>query len=135
MYVEWKEKHSVGVAKFDESHKELFALISKLHTGIVEGAFKDTQKDVLKSLVHYSMSHFSDEERLMKEYDYPEMASHKREHEEFRGRLLEFVEAYMQGAALLTVDLLDHMVGWLESHVTKTDKGYQPFFNPSSMNG
>ncbi|MBF0291027.1 MAG: hemerythrin family protein [Nitrospinae bacterium] len=128
MYVEWKEEYNVGVARFDESHKELYSLINELHAGVVEGRYRDTQKNVLKNLVHYSISHFADEERLMKEYNYPELASHKREHDQFRKKLEEFVDAYMEGFALLTTDLLDYMVRWLEKHVTVTDKKYEPYF-------
>lgn len=129
MYVEWKDEYSVGVAKFDEGHKKLCAIINELHAGIIQGKGMDTQKKVLKGLVDYAMNHFADEERLMKEYGYPDRPAHKQEHEEFRDRLLEFVEAHLQGSAPLTVDLLAYLVDWLERHITGTDKKYQAFFN------
>lgn len=129
MYVEWKEEYGVGVAKFDDAHKKLCGLVNELHAGIMEGKGRDTQRSVLKGLVEYSMSHFSGEERLMKECHYPEYASHKHEHDEFRDRLLEFVEAHLKGSVPLTMDLLGYLVEWLERHMTVTDKKYQPFFN------
>lgn len=128
MYVEWKEEYSVGVAKFDDSHKKLCGLINELHAGIMDGKGRETQRSVLKGLVEYSMNHFSDEESLMKKYNYQEYASHKIEHEEFREKLLGFVEAYLQGSVPLTVDILGYLVEWLERHMTVTDKRYQPFF-------
>jgi hemerythrin-like metal-binding protein len=133
MYVDWKDEYSVGVAKFDESHKKLCGLINELHAGIVAGKGRDAQKNVIKGLVEYSMSHFGDEERLMKEYGYPDRASHKREHNEFQDKLLEFVEAYLQGSAPLSVDLLGYLVEWLERHMAVTDKKYQPFFNSKGL--
>ena len=133
MYVEWKEEYSVGVAKFDDAHKKLCGLINELHAGIIEGKGRDTQRSVLKGLVEYSMGHFSDEESLMKQYDYPERISHKLEHDEFRDKLLEFVEAYLKGATPLTVDLLGYLVEWLEKHMTLTDKKYEPFFNSKGV--
>ena len=129
MYVEWKEEFSVGVATFDVGHKKLCGLINELHAGIMAGKGRDAQKNVLKGLVEYSMNHFSDEERLMKEFGYPERDSHKHEHDEFRDKLLGFVEAYLKGSVPLTMDILGYLVEWLERHMTVTDKKYQPFFN------
>jgi len=129
MYVEWKDEYSVGVAKFDASHKKLCAVINELHANILQGKGRDTQKTALKGLVEYAMNHFGDEEQLMKEYGYPDRLSHKSEHDEFRDRLLEFVEAYLQGSIPLTVDLLAYLVEWLDKHMIGTDKKYQEFFN------
>jgi hemerythrin len=133
MYVEWKDEYSVGVAKFDASHKKLCAMINGLHADILQGKGRDAQKTALKGLVEYTMNHFSDEEHLMKEYGYPDRASHKQEHDEFRDRLLEFVEAYLQGSVHLTVDLLAYLVEWLERHMIGTDKKYQEFFNSRAV--
>lgn len=133
MYVEWKDDYSVGVASFDDAHKKLCALINELHAGILQGKGRDTQKTVLKGLVEYTMGHFADEEQLMKEYGYPDRASHKLEHDEFRDRLLEFVEAYLKGSVPLTVDLLAYLVEWLEKHMIGTDKEYQAFFNSKGV--
>lgn len=133
MYVEWKDEYSVGIARFDESHKKLCALINELHASILQGKGRDSQENALKCLVKYTMNHFADEERLMKEYGYPERASHKHEHDAFWDRLLEFVEAHLQGSVPLTVDLLDSLVEWLQKHIIGTDKKYQPFFNSKGV--
>jgi hemerythrin len=133
MYVEWREEYSVGVARFDDGHKKLCALINELNAGISQGKGGDTQKTILKGVVEYAMGHFADEERLMKEYDYPDRISHKLEHDEFRDRLLGFVEAYLKGSTPLTVDLLAYLVEWLEKHMIGTDKKYQAFFNSKGV--
>jgi hemerythrin len=86
-------------------------------------------RPLIKGLVGYTMNHFADEESLMKEYGYPDRISHKLEHEEFRDKLLKFVEAYLQGSTPLTVELLAYLVEWLEKHMIGTDKKYQQFFN------
>lgn len=129
MYAQWKEEYSVGVARFDKSHKELYSMINELHDGIVEGKFKDTPKKALKSLVNYLIKHFADEERLMKKHGYPEFASHKLEHDEFRNWLQSFFNDCAQGSASLSIDILNHIVEWLENHVTKSDKKYQPYLS------
>jgi hemerythrin len=133
MYVEWKDEYSVGVARFDEGHKKLCAIISELHAGILQGKGGDTQKEVLKGLVEYTMVHFGDEEQLMKEYGYPDRLAHKLEHDGFRDKLLEFVDAYLQGSVPLTVDLLAYLVEWLEKHMMGTDKKYQKFFSSKAV--
>lgn len=133
MYVEWKDEYTVGVAKFDDGHKKLCGLINELSAGILQGKGEEMQKNVLKGLVGYTMNHFADEERLMKEYGYPDRISHKLEHEEFRDKLLKFVEAYLRDAAPLTAELLAYLVEWLEKHMVGTDKKYQAFFNSKGV--
>lgn len=129
MYIEWKDEYSVGVARFDENHKKLCALINELSAGILQDHENESQKSVLKGLLEYTTNHFADEEWFMKEYDYPDLASHKQEHEEFWDRLSGFVGAFRKGATPSNTDLLDYLAGWFEKHITRTDKKYQEFFN------
>lgn len=133
MHIEWKDEYSVGVARFDENHKKLCAMINELHAGILQSHEKDLQKSVLKNLLEYATTHFADEEWFMKEYGYPDMASHKQEHEEFWDRLSGFVKVYQQGSIPLTADLLGCLVEWLDRHMIGTDKKYQAFFNSKGV--
>lgn len=138
MTAEWEDGYSVGVARFDENHKKLCAMINELSAGVLQGNKKDMQasnlqRSVLKALLEYTTNHFGDEEHLMKEYGYPDMAPHENEHEEFRGRLSGFVDTYMGDSALLTTDILDYLLGWLVKHINGTDKKYQAFFNSKGV--
>lgn len=128
MYIEWKDEYRVGVAELDEGHKKLCALINELRTGILEGKGPDFTRKILKGLVGYSINHFADEERLMKEHGYPERLSHKLEHDDFRDKLLVYVDGYLKSATHDNMALLDFLSGWLENHLLCVDKKYQPFF-------
>lgn len=131
--IEWKDEYSVGVARFDESHKNLCAMINRMYADISQGRGIETQKSALSSLLGHITSHFADEEQLMAEYGYPDIVSHKQEHETFWDSLTLFNESCQGGPAHVTIGLLDHQVEWLERHITGADKKYQAFFNSKGV--
>ena len=81
--IEWSNNLSVGVDLIDDQHKLLIQKIADLAEAVnkTQGAEK-----ILKTLgfmVEYTDFHFSAEEELMKEHDYPEMEYHLKQHKQF----------------------------------------------------
>ena len=81
-------------------------------------------KETLDFLVNYAVWHFSDEETLQQECDYPGFKEHRQMHEEFKVNVGDLVRRfYDSGSTLeLSSEVNDFLIGWLINHVTQEDK-------------
>jgi hemerythrin len=69
----WKVRFNIGFKIFDDQHKALFDLISKL---LDTGLFSDNVGDILDEIIEYSTFHFSKEEEYMEKYKHPHYRNH-----------------------------------------------------------
>jgi hemerythrin len=125
-YVCWQESYSVGDNALDAQHKQILSIVNDLHQ--IKDADKDI--DVLKALmdrlVQYTMSHFQHEERLMREFGYPDLANHKAEHDSMRRRTRELREHLN---LMTSRDLLRFLKEWWTGHIQSEDMCYVPFLS------
>jgi hemerythrin len=70
--IKWKDVFSVKVSEVDNQHKKLIGLINQLYDAMRVGKGREVLGSVLTELVNYTIYHFSTEERLFREYGYPE---------------------------------------------------------------
>ena len=130
----WKNEYSVGVKVIDDQHKELFKRVNKLFDDVSKGNVT-TVLETLDFLNSYVIYHFSAEEQLMAKANYPELESHKNEHEWFKSEILfirEQVERNGLGVSL-TLKLNKLLVSWLINHVTKTDAKFAPYLKEEAV--
>ncbi len=134
MYAEWdSEKFSVGIDLFDSQHKTLLGLINQLHDGMKEGKSKEALGKVLDELMRYTMTHFSDEERLMKKHGFPGYEKHFHEHQELLARVREFKSDYDAEIKIMAVEVMGFLADWLVNHIAQSDRGYVPFLKEKGV--
>jgi len=88
----WRDIYSVNVRNMDEQHRQLFDLADNIHKAVEEGKEDEVIYEVMTSLVHYTRTHFKDEERLMKKHSYPYLKTHRKEHERLLGEVDDFMQ-------------------------------------------
>ncbi|NHZ84921.1 MAG: bacteriohemerythrin [Planctomycetia bacterium] len=134
-YLEWNENYSVGIKTMDNHHKKLFSIVNELHNGMSSGHTTEVLRKVLSELVDYTKYHFTEEEDLMRKYDYPELASHKEEHDE----LIEMVQDLQQqfdkrkGELTIIMKMQDFLRSWWVNHIIGIDKKYGPYLNSKGI--
>ena len=82
----WTEQFETKIEVIDFQHKNLFDLINKVSENLTLGTSNfDLLNGSIKILIHYTKSHFHDEELLMAEgrADPRHIASHRMEHKSF----------------------------------------------------
>ena len=79
--------------------------------------------------------HFSAEEKLMQEYDYPEYEQHKSEHEEFKRKVTQLMKLHAEAANALPFPVVVFLRDWLATHVIHTDQRYGPFLREEMARG
>jgi hemerythrin len=125
----WTEAFSVNIAVLDQQHQQLIETVNELDQALRKGEGKAALDPVLDKLVEYAVVHFAAEESLMEQHNFPGLFTHRTQHEEFRKRLAEYLEAHKAGKPGVPVSLLFFMEGWLKEHLQKTDKLYSAFLN------
>jgi hemerythrin len=123
---EWSNTYSVGIGSVDSQHQNLFAIARELHAAMTAGQGKSSLARILDRLVQYTAIHFAHEERLMRLHDYPEMAKHKAEHDALTKQVVKFQEDFNSGRAAITVQLLQFLKDWLQTHIKGSDLRYAP---------
>jgi hemerythrin len=123
--MEWDDKLSVRIAAMDEQHQKLVALLNELFDAMMAGQGRDRLGHVTGALVDYTKTHFSQEEELMAQHGYPDLAAHRAAHEALTKKVLEAQQRYRAGAsAALSIDMLNFLKSWLVNHIQGTDKKY-----------
>lgn len=128
--VEWSDDLSVHVEEIDTQHRKLIRLINTLHdftlvdkgkdvVGRVRG---DIMGTMLSELLDYTVYHFSTEERLLQQHQYPGYAAHKAQHDEFTKQINELKAKLDRGELLLTNDVMNFLLEWLKNHIIGSDK-------------
>ena len=92
------------------------------------GADSEPVADALQAMTQYAAYHFGTEERLMKEYDYPEYSSQVAEHTDFKGRTAHFCMEAIAHKNALASDVLSYLSAWLITHILESDMRYKAFF-------
>jgi hemerythrin len=123
-YIDFSEKLSVKVSIIDEQHKKLIAIINDLHDAMVAGQGKTIMDDVLARLIDYTKFHFSTEEHLMAQYDYPDRITHETQHIELTTQVGQLYIKVKDNKASVTIETMGFLKNWLNHHILETDKKF-----------
>jgi hemerythrin-like metal-binding protein len=78
----------------------------------------------LYRLADYTEKHFRNEEALMRDAGYPELAEHSRVHRAMTEKVRRLREQVAAGDARITAEVLNFLTAWLSEHILKTDMKY-----------
>lgn len=120
---QWTKDLETGNATIDSEHKELIQAVNTLLEACAKGKGRAEIQDTLRFLKDYVSRHFSHEEKLQLESQYPDYANHKRYHEGFKKTVQEIATEYEQGGATipLVAKVNQSIAGWLINHIKRED--------------
>lgn len=120
----WTPELAVGVEQIDEQHRELFRRAGALFVASRDGSGPLAVVRTLAFLGEYVVAHFADEEALMRDVGYPDLAAHAAEHAGFLARFQRLRAGFARGGA--DADLADdverEVSAWLRQHVSGSDR-------------
>lgn len=114
-----------GNETIDSQHKELFNKINKLLDSCEIGNDKLTAVKTLDYLADYTDFHFSEEEKLQEDIEYPGIKEHKAEHEKLRNVVKELYEMLEEeeGPSDAFVEQVNrNVIEWLYGHIKSFDR-------------
>jgi hemerythrin len=127
--ITWTEDFSVGVARLDMQHKRLIQMINRLIEAPQTKTGSETISDLLNAMTNYAQEHFEAEERLMQQYNYPNLEEHLTQHHGFRRKAADLCMAEIEEDGTVPESMLEYLRDWLVQHILKSDMVYKPFFH------
>jgi hemerythrin len=112
----WTECYRVNIALLDQQHQQMIDTVNELDQALRTGEGKSVVDAVLDKLVEYALVHFTAEERLMQQHDFPGLSTHQMQHEMFRQKIGTYLEDQKAGKPGVLVSPL-FMQEWMKQHL------------------
>lgn len=132
MPVQWTEDLATGIDRIDAQHRELYAQVAALHEAMRGGQLGRVPA-IVAFLQRYALEHFATEEREMAAAAYPDLAEHRRLHQQFVDDFLRHKALLAAGIAPSAVVALSQwLTDWLRDHVRRVDGAMARFLRGAS---
>jgi len=122
MTITWSPDLNTGIDVIDHQHRRIVDFINDLEAAQVVGD-KNQIKQVIDDCVDYTLSHFTFEESLQEEAGYPYCKPHKKVHELFVRKVVEYQERMAMGDDI-SEELHAMLARWLINHIKRDDADY-----------
>jgi len=121
--IEWDDSFSVGINLIDEQHKMLIERTNAISEAVEMTRGLEKILQTLSFMIEYTEFHFSAEEKVMKENNYPKFDQHHKLHEDFKDRLNLMVQDFEEEGATtqLSEEITSYLTNWLVNHIKGID--------------
>ena len=121
----------VGVRKIDEQHKELINRINVVTAMGLKSASKEETQKTIDLLDEYIVKHFSDEEVLQRQCNYPKSAWHGEQHRYFISEVRKLKREFIENgpSPKFTLDLSNSLITWVVRHIKTMDIEFGKYYN------
>ena len=124
----WEPRFSVGNRRLDQQHQELLALCARAVACLDDDspAGREQLRLALDELCGCANWHFTTEESLLDQHNYPGLAEQRAEHQQLRAQLMAFVSDVLNGS-IDTPRLYQFLTEWWSTHILESDLNYSKF--------
>ncbi|MDE6762222.1 MAG: bacteriohemerythrin [Oscillospiraceae bacterium] len=123
MAYEFTKELETGNSIIDGEHKELLKAVNDLLDACGKGQGRTMMESVTKFLLNYVDKHFSHEEQLQKNSDYPGYPAHKKFHDDYKCKLKDIVSKLPDsGVSVAEIGIINSHIGTLITHIRIEDK-------------
>ena len=121
----WNANFSVGIKEIDDDHKILIDMINRACASIEQMEEQKVLTGLITDMREYAMKHFSNEEGLMEQHDYPDLKSHKKLHNHFiiYAASLDNMQD-SEKDTLEPLKIFKYLADWLRNHILHIDKKF-----------
>lgn len=127
---EFTKSLETGNAIIDREHKELIQAVNKLLEACSAGKGRTSMDETIKFLNNYVNQHFTHEEQLQKQRNYPGFTAHRAFHENYKKTLKEITaQISAVGPTITELGNLNKHISVLIAHIKTEDKKLGAFLN------
>jgi len=129
--IAWDDSLSVGVDLIDEQHKLLIEKLKDLSDDFKQGHEQNKILRTLGFMIDYTDFHFTAEEKVMAENDYPGLEDQQQQHAEFKATLdsilLDLREDGPTEELVKSINIF--LLNWLVNHIKGSDQKLGAYLN------
>ncbi len=108
-------------------------LVNQLHDSIKTGQKDKVLNGIYNELIGYTITHFRDEEALMRKAGYADLEDHIDIHRSLVERVKKLQKEYFDGNPNAWNETLEFLRNWLLKHIAGTDKKYTKELNAAGI--
>jgi hemerythrin len=125
--IEWHAGFSVDVAEIDTHQKKMFDLFNELIDLKKKRAEPKEIANIITEINDYGKQYFTDEEKILRQREYPDRDIHARAHRRFIKSAISLRREISEDVNNLTLDAIVTLRDWLIEHIQTNDAMYVPF--------
>jgi len=95
--LEWSDELSVCIPEIDAEHKHFIMLINELNRSIISRMGIEEIKSCMSAILDDAVAHFTHEETLFRQWNYPEAEDHAEKHAQLTQALHEIMSTFERG--------------------------------------
>ncbi len=122
--------YSLGIPEMDRQHQKLINIANDLYDALNRNKGAELLCGILDELTDYTVKHFGDEEKFMRDLGYPDLEEHKKQHEELTTQVIDFHEKVSRGKSSDfqgVTEVMSFLQDWLIDHIAGSDMKYADF--------
>ena len=124
--LEWTDDLVCGIAEIDRDHRRLVDMANDAYGQMMAGE-GIAAGPLVKELGSLVVQHFTDEERVMSRIGYPDVAQHKKIHQDLVERFDALRRRFENGDKDAGKDLFVYLAEWLKDHTFNQDRAFIAF--------
>ena len=125
--VEWHAGFSVDVAEIDTHQKKMFDLFNELIDLKQEKAESKAIANVITEINDYAKLYFAEEEKILKQREYPDRDVHAKAHRRFVKSAISLRREISEDVNNLSLEDIVSLRDWLIEHIQTNDVMFVPF--------
>lgn len=118
----WLDNYNTGIDEIDIQHRQIVGYLNQLFEA-KKARNAQLINEVIDGMIDYTMSHFTFEEVLMEQAEYPFARAHKSVHDTFVKRVERFRERFLAGEDI-SEEFFSVLKRWLVNHIQRDDAAY-----------
>jgi len=128
--MQWSKTYETGNVNVDGQHKEIFRLVQHVLDADAFSSRNEKIETAMGFLSEYAVRHFTSEEALMKESQYPDYDRHKAQHDNFVKEIINIVNRFKKEGDTTSINetINNFVVSWLKEHIMDSDKDLAEFY-------
>ncbi|MDR3419331.1 MAG: bacteriohemerythrin [Nevskia sp.] len=123
----WSAEMDVGDDWMNRQHRWLLAVAGCYTQALCRNAPQRELVEVLEEVADYARDHFREEEALMAACNYPDLASHRRAHQQLLARITILLLELRNGVFGVEESIRQFLGHSLTAHIKDQDTQYRPY--------
>jgi hemerythrin-like metal-binding protein len=122
--IHWRDELSFGDVDIDNGHKLYIDEVNTIYAQMLVGGNVDLMLTMLRRIKDSMASHFTLEETLLRDVNYPGLDQVLKEQTVFMTNIGKWYDAYVQGESEDVTEAFAGLLGWFNGHITRIDAAY-----------
>ena len=122
----WDIKFEIGHERIDSEHRIFLSLIRDLSVYAETKVAKKRVERTLNEIYKYADFHFTSEENIMADFDYPHISEHHQTHKMLLAQLKNVIHDF-HSESQSAEEIVSFLFQWFALHTTQDDKRIAEF--------